>query len=802
MSIQPLEPEKLKRKVDASWFNFTSTKEIDPLEIVIGQERAMEALAFGTNIKNNGYHVFALGDSDLRKKDITYSFLQKLAEDEQVPDEWMYVNNFAEPDKPIAINLPSGKGRQLCEDMAGLVRVLETEVPDIFEQKEYQQKIETLQKDVEEQKTNLLKEFETEAKTKNFTVIEAPQGFIVMPVINGEVISPDKYDQLNKRTLEKLEKYKEELQQKLNTILRQAKQVQQEFKTKLGSLDKEMLKEAIKPHIEPLKVRYAQYKKVIGFITNVEQDILDKTDLFKGMSKKEDSANPLARLFERKPSLDTYKVNLIVDNSQQKGAPVIVEENPNYHNLVGTIEFEVQFGALVTNFQNIKPGALHKANGGYLLVKAQDILTKPFAWEALKRALEQKEIQIEVLGKEYRTTVTKTLEPQPIPLDVKVVVLGSSWIYYLLYYLDDDFRRLFKVQADFSAFTDWNEDSALAYARYVAKLCTEEGLIHFAPGGVAAFIEYASRIVGSQTKLSTKFETLSNLIRESSFWAGKTHHNLVQDVDVKTAIDKKIYRSNKIDEIIKDMIKEGTLLIETKEYETGQINGLAVTQLGDYAFGKPSRITARVSAGREGVVNIERETELGGKIHNKGVLILTGYLREAFAHIPLALWASLAFEQSYSEVEGDSASSAELYVLLSSLAGLPLRQDIATTGSVNQQGQVQAIGGVNEKIEGFFEICKVKGLTGTQGVLIPESNVKNLVLKDEVIEAVKQGQFAIYPIKHITEGIELLTGMPAGEKTEDGRYPKDSVYGKAQARLEELAERSKVTFMGAPYGAP
>ncbi|MGW8250398.1 MAG: Lon protease family protein, partial [Anaerolineales bacterium] len=611
------------------------------------------------------------------------------------------------------------------------------------------------------------------------------------PIIKGEVVTPEQFNELEEERRKEIENKQSELQDEMRETIRKVQGLQQEAKEEIRKLDKEVVGYSVAHLIERLKEKYADLEEIVDFLEQVQQDILKNVEELKQAEQLEEAQqqNPLlAMQSSNKPSYDQYRVNLIVDHCDTKGAPVVVESNPTYSNLVGRIEHQAQFGALVTNFNMIKAGALHQANGGYLIIDARDVLTKPLAWDGLKRALKEKKITIESMYQAYGAISTRTLDPEPIPLDEKVVVIGSPMIYYLLYSLDEDFRELFKVKADFSVQMDWTDDAVDEYAQFIGTICKEEGLKHFAPSGVAKIIEQSSRMIADQRKLATQFGDIVDLIRESSYWAGQNGNRYVQEEDVRQAIDEKIYRSNKLEERIQEMIEDETILIDTQGEVAGQVNGIAVLPLGDYMFGKPSRITARTYVGKAGVVNIDREIELGGRIHNKGVMILTGYLGGQFAmDLPLAFSASITFEQSYEEVEGDSASSAELYALLSSLSGYPVQQNLSVTGSVNQRGQVQAIGGVNQKIEGFFDVCKLSGLTGDQGVLIPQSNVKHLMLREDVVDAVKEGRFHIYPVSTIDQGIEVLTGKEAGERDEDGNYPEGTVYHAVQTRLRALA---------------
>jgi lon-related putative ATP-dependent protease len=681
----------------------------------------------------------------------------------------------------------------LEEDMDSLVEDLETEIPRAFESEDYDKEQENVQKQFQERRQELFGQLEEKAKDKGFRLLQTPRGIVLAPVVDGEVLTNEQFSGLSEEKRKEIRKQQDELQDEMRDTVRKVQGLQQEVKDEIKELDKQVVGYAVHHLFDKLQQKYSDLEDVKNFLEACRADILDNVESFKKAKQMEQAQQqlpiPVGRQ-QTEPAFEKYRVNLIVDHCDTEGAPVIKESNPTYANLVGRIEHQARLGALTTNFQMIKPGALHKANGGYLMVDATDILTKPLAWEGLKRALRDKEIKIESLYQALGAISTRTLDPEPIPLQVKVIVTGNPMIYYLLYNMDADFKELFKVKADFATQMDWEADDLQQYAQFIGSVCDEEGLNHFAPTGVAKVIEQSARMVAHSKKLSTNFGNVVDLITQASYWAGKNGHDLVQADDVRKAIDEQVYRSNKLEERIQEMIEDETILIDTDGDVSGQVNGISVLPLGDYMFGKPSRITARTYVGKAGVVNIDRETELGGRIHNKGVMILTGYLGGKFARkAPLAFSASITFEQLYEEVEGDSASSAELYALLSSLSGYPIRQDMAVTGSVNQRGQVQAIGGVNQKIEGFFDVCKIKGLTGDQGVIIPQSNVKHLMLREDVIDAIEDGEFNIFPVSTIDGGIELLTGVPAGELDDDGEYPEDTIYDAVTQKLKELGEQ-------------
>lgn len=793
--IQELTPDKLRRKCNPNRFSFKSTAELPPLDVVVGQDRAVRAVSFGIDIESPGYHMYALGPPGTGKSTTIQNFLQQKSQDQPVPDDWCYVNNFVDSDKPHALQMPAGMGCKLKADMDRFVEDLRVEIPNAFESEQYEKEQKKINQEFQERRQQIFEELDARARKAGFRLLQTPRGIILAPIKDGEVLTTEQFNKLDTRRQAEIEQSQRDLQDRMRDTVRKVQGLQQEAKDELFKLDQQVVGFAVQHLIEQLEEKYRSNQNVVDFFEAVRQDILQNVDAFKQAGQQEGPQKQIPLMAGGESTVsrfEQYRVNLIVDHSQTEGAPVILESNPTYANLIGRVEHQAQFGALITNFQMIKAGALHRANGGYLMVNVNDILTNPYAWEGLKRVLQDGEIKIESLYQALGAISTRTLEPEPIPLDIKVILTGNPMLYYLLYSLDEDFRELFKVKADFAIQMDWGDGSLEQYAQFIGSICEGEHLTHFAPSGVAKIIEQSARMVSHQGKLSTKFGDIVDLIRQASYWAKVNGNVLAQDGDVDRAVKEQIYRANRLEEVIQEMIEEGTLLIDTQGEVAGQVNGISVLPLGDYAFGKPSRITARTYVGKGGVVNIDRESKLGGPIHNKGVLILTGYLGGKFAQdMPLAFSASVTFEQLYEEVEGDSASSAELYALLSSLSGYPIRQNLAVTGSVNQHGQVQAIGGVNEKIEGFYNVCKLKGLTGDQGVIIPGSNVSHLMLCQEVIEAVIDGKFHIYPVVTIDEGIEILTGVPAGVLTEEGTYPQDTIYHAIEARLKELAEKMR-----------
>ncbi len=798
MPVSELKPEALRRTADPAQFHFQSTAELPPLETIIGQPRAIAAVDFGVGINSPGYNMFALGPPGTGRTTTVMQSLQREAAGRSVPDDWCYVYNFAEPHRPRALHLPPGRGSQLRSDMDNLIEELSREIPRAFESEDYEHQKEKITRETAEQKQQELNKLERLVQERGFALLRTPTGVAIAPVVNGQTLNPEQYSQLDRPTRDRLEEQGRELQTALNATLRISRRLDRTARERVQRLDREVAAFAISPIFDELREAYSDHPEVLEYLSAAQRDIISDLETFRRLGAPQPEAPQeggasLARIIGAPTSpLDRYRVNVIVDNAQTQGAPLIREPNPTFPNLVGRIEHQAQFGALITNFLMIKAGALHRANGGYLILEMRTLMSNSFAWDALKRALKTDCIRVEEMGPETRVIVTTTLEPEPIPLAVKVVLIGDPEIYYLLYALDEDFRELFKVKADFATTMDWDPLTAQQYARFIGSVCRREHLRPVDPSGVARIIEQSARLVEDQRKLATRFGDVIDLIREANYWAGEAGHDLISGADVHRAIETRIYRSNLIEERVREMIARGVLLIDVAGEATGQANGISVLPMGDHQFGRPNRITARVFPGHEGVVDIQRQTRMGGPIYSKAVLTLSGYLGGKYAiDRPLSLSASIALEQLYEIVEGDSASLTELFALLSSLSGYPLRQSLAVTGSVNQYGEVQAIGGVNEKIEGFFDVCRVLGLNGQQGVLIPADNVQHLMLREDVIDAVRRGHFHIYPIKTVDEGIELLTGRQAGVRGPDGRYPLGTVNEAVERRLQEMAQAAR-----------
>jgi lon-related putative ATP-dependent protease len=787
--INELPTENLRIVCDPKTMGCDSSAEISTLGNIIGQERAVRALKFGLGIKEKGFNIFVAGMPGTGRTTAIERFLEEVAKDTQVPSDWCYVNNFRDSAHPNALRLPAGMAAEFHDDIDNLTASAVREIRNAFESEEYPAQREQTIKSFQQQKQELLEKINEEALQAGFLLQSSPVGVLTVPMRKGKPLSEEEFLALSKTEKDEIAKKQEALQEKLDAGLRRAKGLDKNARIELQKLDETIAQYAINHLFDETKEKYQQESEVLSFLDQVHRDIVTNQAQFRSETEEE---QPALLPFEapKGAALKNYKVNVIVDNAELKGAPVILEMNPTYSNLFGRIEQEAHFGALVTDFTLIRSGALHKANDGYLVLPVEEVLRNPLSWEGLKHALMNKKIVIEDAGERLGLISTKSLQPEPIPLNVKVILIGRPDIYQLMLTYDENFNELFKVKADFDTRMERNEENIREYASFVSTLCKLENLKHLDSSAIARLVEHGSRLVEDQNKLSTHFGEISDVIREASYYASLDDAPNVMDTHIRQAIDERFYRSSMIRERIQEMIEQDVIKIDVGGVQVGQVNGLSVIQMGDIAFGQPNRITASIGMGREGIIDIEREAKLGGPIHTKGVMILSGYLLSKYAQDkPLSLSAHLVFEQSYSGVEGDSASSSELYAILSALSGVPIRQSIAVTGSVNQMGEVQAIGGVNEKIEGFFEICQSRGLTGEQGVVIPQSNVTNLMLKDEVVQAVQDGKFHIWPVKTIDEGIEILTGVPAGEKLEDGGYPEGSVNALTDQCLFSLAER-------------
>jgi lon-related putative ATP-dependent protease len=757
-----LPPEALRRTCDPSSLRFDTTAALPTLGEVLGQPRAVAALEFGASMASHGFNLFALGQTGSGKTTLIREYLERRAASEPVPDDLCYVNNFADARRPLPLRLPAGLAARFKQDIDALVDELKVAIPRAFDSQEYSTQRDKIVQGVEERRREELTRMEQLVEKAGFQLLKGPGGLLLAPAPGGKPLTDQDLEQLAPEDREKVDRARERLQREIEDRLRVLRDLEKDARAAMRALDKEAAAGATRHAIDDLRARYGEQPAVLSYLEALQEDVLEHIAEFR--KGKETEAPPLP--IPLPPGTDQpfarYEVNVLVDNSRLRGAPVLVESNPTYLNLTGRIEHQATWGGIYTNHTMIKAGALHRANGGYLIVPARECLLNPFAWEGLKRALKDRELRIEQAGAQIGIASAATLDPEPVPLNAKVVLIGSPQLYYLLYAYDEDFQKLFKVKADFTTRMDRTPESEHAYALFVATITQQEKSAPFDRGAVARVIDYGSRAAADQDQLSTRFGDIADLIREAAHRAAGDSRSAVTAEDVRAAEEARRYRQNLLEERLQESILKGTVLLETTGAAVGRVNGLSVLSMGDYAFGHPARITATVAPGRRGVVSIEREVELSGPIHGKGVLILSGYLLRRYGQTGhLSLSASLVFEQSYSLVEGDSASLAELCVLLSAVAETPLRQDVAVTGSVNQHGQVQPVGGVAEKIEGFFDVCRARGFTGAQGVLIPAANRRHLMLRDDVVEAVRAGQFHVWAAEQVDEALELLTGQTA-----------------------------------------
>lgn len=784
--IQRLAATEVRAVQDPAALPCRYSDEMPPLEGIIGQERAMRALTFGLGIDQPGYHIYVSGIPGTGKTTAVLSFLEDVARSRPAASDWCYVHNPQDSYRPIALELPAGRGMELARDVESMIRGAVRELRAAFESDEYTARREELGSALQRRRAEIMRELEARVSRAGFQLQVTPVGLFLVPVREGRPISDEELQALPPAVREELERRRDALRGEIAGAMKQIRALEREARERFEQLDREVGEFAIGGVIDDLVEKYASFPHVVEYLEAVRADVTENLHLF---VEPQEGGGDNARLV-RQLALRKYQVNVLVQNDPSQGAPVVIEQNPTYNNLVGRIEREMHQGALITDFTNIKPGALHLANGGFLVIPAAELLRNPYAWDGLKRALRNRQIEIEDLSDRWGFVTAKGLRPQPIPLNVKVVLIGSLWLFQLLTVYDEEFSELFKVQADFDTTMDRNEENVCAYVAFMADICRKYGLRHLDATGMAKMIEVGSRLADDQTKLSTKFGTVVSVLQEADYWAAQAGAATIRAEHVRRAVEERVYRSSLIYDRVREAIARGILQVDVDGRRVGCVNGLAVSAVGEFSFGRPSRITASVGVGREGVVDIEREARLGGRIHTKGVLILSGYLTHRFAQtMPLALSARLVFEQSYGEVDGDSASCAELAALLSALSGVPLRQDIAVTGSVNQYGEVQAVGGVNQKVEGFFDVCRAKGLTGQQGVILPRSNVVHLNLREDVVEAIEAGQFHIYAAERIDDVVELLTGMPIGEPDSHGAFPQGTLGERVQARLRELASR-------------
>jgi lon-related putative ATP-dependent protease len=793
--VKKLTTDQLRRVCDPQVFSFGTTAEVDPLDRIIGQDRAIEALKLGLGIKDrkNRYNIYVAGGTGTGKMSAVEYFLSHASKNEPTPPDLCYVHNFDNPYSPKCLELTAGMGVQLRDDMDHLISRLKGEIPKVFESDDFKAGSKRINERFTERRSTLSDQMETRARELGFAIQRTPIGINTLPLQEkGEPLSQEEYAALSEEERAKIRERQGKLQSIIQDHLQEIARIEEEREEQIKKLAKDAVLFNIEPRFNQLKQRYGSLDRVVEFLDAAKRDIVENLEHFRN-GGKEASKTVIPLPVAHTDPFKRYQLNVLVDNSKIEGAPVIVEQNATYTNLFGSIERRVQMGVATTDFTMIKPGSLHRANGGYLVLNANNLFRVGLSWDALKIAIKRREIRIEDPLQMLGYATNEGLKPEPVPFRMKVVIIGNAQIYELLHYYDEDFPKLFSVKSEFDTEMDRTPEHEQEIARFLRARCDEEpAMVPFDSTGVAKVVEYSSELAGDQKKLSCQFGNLISIVKEASYWARQENSDHVAAKHVLMALSKRDNRLNLLEDKIQEMMARGQLLVDTQGVKTGQVNGLAVLQLGDYMFGKPSRITATVHTGKGGIVDIEREAELGGHAHTKGIMILKGFLGEKFASKkPLSISASIAFEQIYSMIDGDSASSTELYALLSSLSDLPIEQGLAITGSVNQKGEIQPIGGVNEKIEGFFKICKTKGLTGKQGVIIPQKNVDNLMLSEDIVEAVHQHKFHIYPVETVEQGIEILTGVPAGEKQDDGSFPEGTVFGRVATRLEEIRQTLK-----------
>ena len=784
--------KQLKMTCNPEVFKFETTEELESIQTGIGQDRGIKALEFGIQVDVKGYNLYIEGPSGVGKTMYTKNYLDKIASKKKTPSDWCYIYNFDNPNEPIAVSLPAGQGKQFKEDMAGFIKEIRKDIQKTFNADDFEKEKALIKQEFEAKRSALLEKLNEEASKYNFQVKSAQNGIYMMPIVDGKTIEEEEFEKLEDSVKREYEEKSVLVQEQIMNVIGQIKEIERQSDKKISEWQSNVALLTVNVHINFLKSKYKRNKKINKFLNDVKQDVLKNIPTFledESKQYQQVAQNPTLR--KPDPCLN-YRVNLFVDNSNREGAPVIMDSNYTYHNIFGSLEYENYYGALKTDHTMLKPGLMQQANGGYIIFQAKDLLTNPACYEALKKALRVKQIGIENTNDQRSSMVMVSLKPEPIPLDLKVILIGNANIYQTLLAMDNDFRKLFKIKVEFEDDAPVTTENLNKLARIIHGFCEHAEMPHLDAGAMSRLVEYASRLAGSHHKISTRFDDLIQVAAEAATWAKLSKSKVVTAEFVQKALDERIERVKKYDSRYIEMIKENSLLINTSGFEIGTLNGLTVMTIGDYTFGKPAKITVNTYTGKNGVINIEREVEISGPSHSKGVLILTGYLGEMFAQdIPLSLTASICFEQLYNGVDGDSASSTELYGLLSSLSGIPINQSIAVTGSVNQKGQIQPIGGVNEKIEGFFQICKMRGLDGSHGVMIPIQNVEHLQLSDEIVEAVKNKEFHIYSVSTIEEGIEVLTGVPAGKKDKNGHFPVGTINYLVYEKLKKYAKISE-----------
>lgn len=791
-----LKPEQLSNTCDPDSFEFKTTEELAPIRGIIGQERAKKSLQFGLGVTKKGYNIYVSGQWGTGRN----SFVNMLTEEQAIkrpaPSDYLYVNNFKDPYHPIAIEVSHGQGKNIIKQVEMAIRFLRRGIIEIFSSRDYENAKQKLIEEYNAQSNNIVDKLNELGHKYGFMFSLTEKGIISIPLKDGKPMNEESYKNISQKEYEQLMANSQKLGLETIDLFNKLRIEEEALRNRLKSLDEQMGRHLVKFHLESIKDKHKDNEGIKRYLDLLEDDIVENLESFKEEEEDEEEANPLAALMASQKNPETfferYRINLFVDNSEVKSAPVIFESNPTYYNLAGSIEYQNEMGVMKTDFTMIKPGALHRANGGYLILLAKDILSNPYAWKSLKRTLLDESVTIDSRASTSGALVSQTIKPEPIQIDVKVIIIGDYYTYAVLSAYDEEFQKLFKVMVDFDVDMERNKENIDQFARFVSTKCQMEGLSHFAPPAVALLVEHATRLADDQTKLTAHLKTLGDIIIEADAWANYYKENIVTREHVQKALEERKIRANKYEEDTLDLFKEGTYLIDVDGFKVGEINGLAVLGTGQYSFGKPSKITVSTYQGRQGIINIEREARTSGKIHDKGVMILTGFLGRLFAQDkPLALTASIVFEQLYSGIDGDSASSTELYALISDLSGVPINQAIAVTGSVNQRGYIQPIGGVNEKIEGYFKVCKLKGFNGHQGVIIPIQNVKNLMLDPEIVEAVRKETFHIWAISHVDEGLEILTGRRPGKRTKDGSFEKGTIYALVDQRLQHLAKDPK-----------
>lgn len=791
MKKNELSYKSLKQKCDPDIFKFETTAELESIDTGIGQDRGIKALEFGLNVDVKGYNIYVEGPSGVGKTMYAKNYLEKISKKKKAPQDWCYIYNFENPNEPISVSLPAGQGKDFRDSMEAFIKDIRSDIRKTFNNDDFEKEKKLIKQEFEEKRSLLMEKLNKESLKYGFQVKTAQNGIYMMPVIDGKTIEEEEFEKLDESIKKDFEDKSNIVQQQIIEVISEIKEIERDQEKKVEEWQSNIALLTINVHINYIKSKFKKNKKITEFLNGIKKDILKNISIFVADDKQEKNGQSGSRQESPKPWLN-YRVNLFIDNSNLEGAPVVMDSNYSYHNIFGKLEYENYYGSLKTDHMMIKPGLMHYANGGYIIFQAKDLISNGLCYDALKKALRIKELGIENAADQRSSMVMISLKPEPIPLDIKVIIIGDSGIYNTLLAVDSDFRKLFKIKVEFEDDAPRNVENMNKLARFIHGFCEQEELPPLDRSAVARVIEYSSKLADDKDKLSTRFNDLSQIIGEAGTWAKMAKEKVVTAKYVDKALSERIERVKKYDSRYMEMIKDNTLLIDTSGFQVGQINGLTVMTIGDYTFGKPAKITANTYTGKSGVINVEREVELSGSSHSKGVLILTGYLGEMFAQdIPLSLTASICFEQLYNGVDGDSASSTELYAILSSLSGVPINQAIAVTGSVNQKGDIQPIGGVNDKIEGFFQICKMRGLDGNHGVMIPIQNVKNLNLSDEVVQAVKEGKFHVYAVNNIEEGIEVLTGVPAGRKDKTGAFPAGSINYLVYEKLKKYAKVAK-----------